>query len=617
MVAVIYYDLDEVTAADRAAALAHCASPCVEVVSTGTTWNIAASASASASASGSSVRLPGARETATFDRTYQWLRALVPALKTEASPEWAPHGEELFGAMLVTVGSELRKDLNRWWCFEAIDSRWSPDLLVWVSRSTTSWDAQATQSWVSALSARGVNVLSLNTRATSRRGELRELAYATLQPIRERLRARRQARSSPGGALPTSVDSNRPLVLFYDNYPNNLSVTAELSKALTQKGEVSVAWLAGRQEVSDALRARHLACRQLGEFGGALSLSLPSRRTRRKRLESALARVPHSALGLSDGELTFRRYLEEVAANSILNAGRSAIPMATQFSMAMAALRPDVVVSTNHSGMQDRLCVQAAHQVGAHAVFVQHGVLSPHRLNADFAHETQLFWGDKERDNQERWGESTAGARVIGSLKHEALGADEDPARELGAPLRVLFFASRTGGMVVGSAAARIALEVVASAVRASDDAVLTVKTHPNDRTGLAQQVLGGAPGVSVVTDGSAAALVRKHDVVIVMSSTTGYDACLLERPLIVFGGSAVDEGGYLGYGAALPAEDEDELVASLLAIRNDFDVREQLAEGRKRFTSHAVVAAGSEPLRRATALITAIAADRQRAQRS
>lgn len=149
--------------------------------------------------------------------------------------------------------------------------------------------------------------------------------------------------------------------------------------------------------------------------------------------------------------------------------------------------------------------------------------------------------------------------------------------------MHVAFLASRTGGSALAPPAARAALQAIADAVRQIPGARLVVKPHPVDNTRVAEDVLRAFPDFGVARDATSQDVILRSDVVIIVSSTTGFEACLADRPLVIFNPTGIK--GLLDLqksGAAVLAEGPDELLQALRQVRHDASFREALARGRR-----------------------------------
>ena len=92
----------------------------------------------------------------------------------------------------------------------------------------------------------------------------------------------------------------------------------------------------------------------------------------------------------------------------------------------------------------------------------------------------------------------------------------------------------------------------------------LTVKVHPEDRS----DVFATLDPSALIREGDAATAIEAASVVVVSTSTAGFEACALDRPVIVLAPGGVDPPPeYSIFGAALVVRDERELADALRSV--------------------------------------------------
>ena len=136
-------------------------------------------------------------------------------------------------------------------------------------------------------------------------------------------------------------------------------------------------------------------------------------------------------------------------------------------------------------------------------------------------------------------------------------------------------------------AVSRATLEAVAEAARSTPGAHLTVKAHPGDSTTVPEEVMNNYPEFRLVRSGNSQDVIMDSDLVIVVSSTTGYEACLANRPLIVL--DLTEMGNHTGrikyekYGAAIVLTRAEDLAPTIRRLQVDETLRSELANGRQK----------------------------------
>jgi spore coat polysaccharide biosynthesis predicted glycosyltransferase SpsG len=147
--------------------------------------------------------------------------------------------------------------------------------------------------------------------------------------------------------------------------------------------------------------------------------------------------------------------------------------------------------------------------------------------------------------------------------------------------------ASRTGGTVSSVAVSRATLQAVAEAAHSTPGAHLTVKVHPGDSTTVPQEVMSSYPEFDLVRSGNSQDVIMDSDLVIVVSSTTGYEACLADRPLIVLDLTGMQDHlgriEYEKYGAAIVLTHAEDLALAIQRLLTDETLQSDLAGGRRK----------------------------------
>src|SRR5437588_170595 len=115
----------------------------------------------------------------------------------------------------------------------------------------------------------------------------------------------------------------------------------------------------------------------------------------------------------------------------------------------------------------------------------------------------------------------------------------------------------------------------------------LTVKAHPGDRTGLLPMMLREYPEVKLIKDGGSQEVICNSDLVIVVSSTTGLEACAAGKPLVLLRAPGVPSFvPYCVYGAALAIDVSrpdaaTELANAIQGLQSDPNQVAALSAGR------------------------------------
>jgi hypothetical protein len=578
MASVVYYDLEEIELEDVQRARRAAGPDAVEIARRGCSWPDQAGREPE--------RISTARDPAFLDDMLGWLASLGHELESEGLT-WRRHGLSLFEIARYRLLLELAEPEHRLRTLAAIAAQHPRSRLFWIVRPQGLADARELEATARSLHDGDLEAVLLSRRASLPRqldAELRRVASPYIE------RARR-VRAAFGAA------SVRPsTVVMTEYFPNSVLAALPVARELEEQG-VSVTWLAGRNKVAEVLAKHGVPSLSVEQTAGvaATARGLLSPRER-WMLARALRRLPH--LGAR------RRVLGRLLAEL----GDEAAFWAEVYSAALARLAPEVVVSTTYSSIPGRAAALAAQALGARAVWIQHGAYPDRLAWSSFCHDLKLVWGDSVRNSLLRFGHDPDSVVATGGTIYDQFVrriAAEPPRPPLPAqPLRLLFLASRTAGMVSNEAVSRVTLQAMAEAAK-DLGAELAVKVHPGDQTDVPEQVLGGRPGVRIVRSGSSQALILESDIIVVVSSTTGYEACLAGRPLVVFNLTGEqDFVDYVRLGAALPVVDPADLAPTIQKIVDEATVREGLAAGRQRVLDSGLSGGSGDAAERCAATI-------------
>jgi len=256
-----------------------------------------------------------------------------------------------------------------------------------------------------------------------------------------------------------------------------------------------------------------------------------------------------------------------------------------------------MVVSSTYSSMQGRAAAWAARQQNVISVYVQHGILTPEYVYSHFCQDIKLLWGDSDRRYLSSHGHRPESLVVTGATLYDAyvrsLAEEKERCPAVQDPI-IAFMAPRTGGAVCSVEASREVLCDVIDCVEALGSATLLVKKHPGDASAVLQEIVSRYPRHRMVEDGNSQDVIQQADIIVVVSSTTGYEACLAGKPLIVFVPNGLyDYTQFAAYDAAIRVSTRAELLKALQHLTTDGSARSGLAEGQKTFVQDALNGGG------------------------
>lgn len=415
----------------------------------------------------------------------------------------------------------------------------------------------------------------------------RKVAFACRESLRDR--------QSVGGGRPGRV-GKAIRVVFAEYFPNSARWSMAVARELSAAASVEIGWAVGRRVVADELLGQGAAAESLRLVRfphlGALLRTTPRASLRRwarlaGRHEPRGSEPEGEACGLLFEELVLPRLVE---AQLWLSA----------VSPALAAMQPDIVVSTTYSSPFGAAVVQGCRRLGVPSVYLQHGVLPARRCYSQVPSDFALVWSEYEAAALRGSPRATTRVRATGPVLYDELKrrmADQPAGADRGRPC-VAFMASRTGGSVSSVAASRRTLRLVREACRRTGHD-LVVKIHPGDTTGILEAELAGDREVVVEQLRSSQEVIEESDLVVVVSSTTAFEAVIAGKPLLLLNLTGTEDyTGVAAAGAAIYVDDERALAEAIAQALGDADTRSRLEAGRRRLIAERL--AGTEP--RATA---------------
>ncbi len=510
----------------------------------------------------------------------------------------ARHGVSLPEVARYRILFALAEPLRRLADLAEICQRWSPSTVLWVAprgKRMPELDAYGRQKQVSP------QLRILRSGHAPVFAGLREMAYCQVEKAREvahRLRLR--ARLGSWGPAQTAG------VVLTEYFPNSCRTILPIARQLREHHGLSPCWLAARPKVEGVLALVGEPFEELARFS---SVRLLSERglgaTERRELQRAIQSLPQNLLVGLGGQRAVNELVETVTGVALAEAAR----WVTAYEDAWRNLSPNVVLSTSYSSIPGRAAALTAQRRGARAAYVQHGLLPARRCYAYFCHDLIMVWGNATAEGLIVHGVPRERLRVVGGLARGVTGSGATrPWRPLTGPFSVAFMASRTGGAVSSTAASRKTLLAVAQAVTSMEGSRLVVKAHPSDNATLLHDVINAFPRATLVTAGSASAVISQADVVVIASSTTGLEACGAGKPVIIVNFTGMpDQTGLADYGAAILAQTNEELAEALSAVRFDETVGWRLEEGRRRVLDEYLGAGVKDPVAEVASLVAGL----------
>lgn len=275
------------------------------------------------------------------------------------------------------------------------------------------------------------------------------------------------------------------------------------------------------------------------------------------------------------------------------------------------ALRPQAILTINETHISIEPAVVAGRRRRVPTVNVQHGIITPTPLRADFRFDAFCVFGEAYADTLESLGTAPERICVVGnpfldsagpSAAHARFGTShtEYPrARNSGQPH--VLFAAQYSHPNLSELVLHASLTIVLEWAECDPDRQLTIKLHPvGEGKELGYQLaIAEHPDarVNVVRDGDLHDIIEQADCVATHSSTVVFDAAAVSRPTVLVDAAGVEgwREALVSEGAALAASSVEEFGECVRAVCSDeAGFQQGLSKLNKRYGSAGDDTAGS-----------------------
>jgi hypothetical protein len=579
----IYYDLEAVSAEDVRRARRRTPGA-IELLPAGVVW--------SPEVDGPLPDIvPSSRDFDYQAELMNWIDALFAALVATGASVGGPHTDRT----LLEIGRyhfffEFSSIEQRWRAVCEIQRRYDPNRLTWVAPASRTAELRTL--------CDGKSSLRIEFMKTARRraafSQIVDAAKSIVRPPAKMLaRAIRRFATLPARA-PALGEGK---IIFAEYFPNSAKGLLPVAKALTDSYDVAPTWLALREPVATALRRSGTIPLELSQFSGGIHETRTAfTADDARRLDASLVQMPDK-LFMGTGDISNRPYLQRAIQRHLTATLEQAAYWLNALSQAMSRIRPSCVVSTSYSSMPGRAAAVACRAQGGTSVYLQHGLFPDRSFFARFCNDVLLLWGESNRRFMVDQGIDDQRIHVIGAticdgLVRQLAASKSRAMPSAGEPLVIGFMASRTDGAALGYSAAKLCLEAASRATKEFPGSRLLVKIHPGDKTKMVHRLAGGLDYCTLVEGGNSQDVICQSDIVIVASSTTGLEACIADKPLIVLKPKGVPAfGPYAEYEAAIEVELSsngcgESVAAAIRALQSDSILTRKLAAGRQRLVA-------------------------------
>ncbi len=301
--------------------------------------------------------------------------------------------------------------------------------------------------------------------------------------------------------------------------------------------------------------------------------------------------------------------------------------------------KPDGIIMSGEYP-SERPMVATARPKGIPTLFFQHGIYSPYHIHYNHREEDIspngecsapycpipdkfAFYSDYDKGNLVNRGKfPEKDVLVIGQPRYDIIArAPQIFSREetfkrlnLDPNKKLIVWTTQTHGLPLQENERNIA--AVYNAVKSLNEIQLVIKLHPgeNQKAPLYKKNKSYNP-VILDREANTFELLYVSDAVLTRHSTTGVEAIMLDKPVIVMNLSgALDLVPYVESGAALGVYNDDQLIPAIKDALYNKEVREKLAEARRKFVyDHAYIQDGQASKRVADLIIQMIEEAKQR----
>jgi len=505
--------------------------------------------------------------------------------KFHLEDKWQRNNINLFEVSRYHILEKFLPWIRRIFIIEQLIKELRPDHLFWYSNPSSYLEYSYISGILSSYSNNTINIKYIG-KYVSKLSYL-ELRKNILSPLRN-------IRNIYNRMLFLNIKNTYELdghpLVFTEHYPNSVKSTYPVAKKIEDVFGVEIVWLATRKPVKAVLEKYGVKSYLLNDFFSLKSVIQGVITNKEKEvIDDFFSKSNQFSLGLGKSACIMSAILHNVLRESL----ESIIPYVNDYYSAFRIIKPKGIVSSTYSSIPGRAAVLAARMFGGKSIYLQHGLFPDHYVYSFFLNDLKLMWGEFECQSLVNYCVDNKTICVTGPTIYDDFIAQIKSNSEYhfpspGKPLKVAYMASNSGGAYVNRAhAEEIALTIV-DTIREIPDASLYIKKHPGDSTGILDKVADNSSHVILVENKVSQEVIVNSDIVIAVSSTTGYEAILANRPLIVFNyKEIVPFNHYVSTGAAVEVTNKKELLMTIRALQKDQSLREGLQKGRKQFIDH------------------------------
>ena len=327
---------------------------------------------------------------------------------------------------------------------------------------------------------------------------------------------------------PPYPNQDRRRVLFLDHSPNSTEILIPIWKQLVNFEKDQVLYVAGNESVYSVLK-------KVGINALNIQKCLPA---------SSVMDVKTSHWKNFIDDFINERWIKDFApcTKSLHQSLYSLVSLIKTTEMVTLRLqnlfkrfKPDVVVTSTHASLEARSSHLLALKDQVRSLHIQHGMYEGGPTFQNSLADVSCLWGQLHKDVLSAYpghGELI----VTGSAKHDSLLDSVKQVTQNHKPL-IVKFCSRVGGNAINELGYKKHLKAVYRTAAKLNEYDFVVKIHPGDKLETIIPMIEDLPTLvnfRITETDDSYRLIKQSSVVIVYSSTIGFEALLFERRLVI-----------------------------------------------------------------------------------
>ena len=355
--------------------------------------------------------------------------------------------------------------------------------------------------------------------------------------------------------------------LFLDWCPNHVDTMAPIWAALRQNSACQMLYVAGRPEVTVALKRYGIEGFDIRQAPPHLPYPGPAPPQWPQVVDTFLRHWPADWLSPTSELRDYLLRCRDVIAQTKF--------WALRLREILRRFAPHAVFTSTPASIDARAAQLLARKERVLSVDVQHGIYPATPVRRHQGHADLLcMWGPYHRNSNSRY---LPGKKLfsVGSPKHDELLRRYHHVKQQDAPL-IVYFGSRAGGTCQSQEGYKAHLRAIHKTAEEAPQWQFVVKAHPADSPDAVARSLADLrqlPNLRVTQSDDSYRLLQASTAAVVFSSTLAYEAALFRRRVVLLNPQSVETALPLPYEACeFQVSTAEELMKALLTIVNERD---------------------------------------------